>query len=80
MMSCRELTELITEYLDGALPFGRKLQFQLHLGLCRHCRTYLRQLRKTVSVLGHVPDVEQSLPAPVRDELLQRFRTWKRPN
>jgi anti-sigma factor RsiW len=76
MLSCRDLTELVTEYLEGALPLRDRLRFQLHLGMCTHCRAYLRQMRQTISVLGRLPD--EPIPDAVRAELLRRFRGWKR--
>jgi anti-sigma factor RsiW len=75
MITCRELTELITDYLEGRLGLGDRLRFQLHLGLCRHCRAYLRQMRATVSALGRLPG--EGPPPEVEAELLRRFRGWK---
>ena len=77
MLSCRELAELITDYLEGALSLPDRVRFQLHLGLCRHCRAYLRQMRQTLRLVGKLPD--QPMPAEVKDELLRRFRGWARP-
>lgn len=71
-MTCRELTEGVTDYLQGMLPAGRWLRFQLHLGLCRGCRAYLSQMRRTVRALGALPDAPP--PPDVRAELLRRFR------
>ena len=75
MLSCQQLTELCTDYLEGRLPFGQRLSFQLHLGMCRHCRAYLRQMRSTVATLGCLP--AEPMPADVQQELLARFRDWK---
>ncbi|HEY3353206.1 MAG TPA: zf-HC2 domain-containing protein [Polyangia bacterium] len=74
-MTCRELTQLITDYLDGRLGPWRWVSFQLHLGLCRDCRRYLRQMRLTVAALGAIP--VDPPDAGTRDELLRRFRTWR---
>jgi predicted anti-sigma-YlaC factor YlaD len=75
MMTCRELTQLVSDHLEGALSLSERLRFQLHLGLCRNCRAYLRQMRQTLRILGRLPS---ELPAaPARDELLARFRAWK---
>jgi len=74
-MTCRELTELVTDYLEKKLSFLDRLRFQLHIGLCSGCRAYLSQVRQTVRVLGHLPP--ESFPPEIRDELLNRFRSWK---
>lgn len=75
MLTCRELTELVTDYLEGAMSLGDRLRFQFHLGMCKHCRAYLRQMRQTIDLLGRLP--EEPIPDPVRAELLRRFRGWK---
>jgi anti-sigma factor RsiW len=71
MLTCQQLTELITEYLEGQLSFWRWLEFQMHLGMCRHCRAYLRQMKATIRTLGHLPT--ESMPPDVKAELLRRF-------
>jgi predicted anti-sigma-YlaC factor YlaD len=77
MLTCRELVALVTEYLEGSLSLPDRLRFQLHLGLCRNCRSFLRQMRRTVEVLPRLQR-EEAIPPGVRDELLVRFRDWKR--
>jgi len=76
MAYCRTLTELVTDYLEGRLSTGERLRFQLHLGLCRHCRAYLKQMKLTVRKLGQLP--AEPMPAEVKAELLARFRGWAR--
>ena len=75
MLSCRELAELITDYLEGALSLPDRVRFQLHLGLCRHCRAYLRQLKETAAALHQLPAA--LLPPEFEAELLHRFQGWK---
>jgi predicted anti-sigma-YlaC factor YlaD len=75
MITCQELTELVTDYLEHRLPFLDRVRFQLHLGMCGNCRAYLHQMRKTVETLGHVP--ADPIEPEVRDKLLDRFRNWK---
>ena len=75
MISCREMTELITSYLEGRLSFGQWLSFQMHLGMCRHCRAYLQQMRMTVRLTGQIG--AEPMPADVEAELLRRFRDWQ---
>lgn len=75
MLSCKEITQLVTEYVEGTLPLRDRIRFQLHIGMCRHCRAYLRQMRLTAKTLGYLPEPE--LPPDVESELLSRFETWK---
>jgi anti-sigma factor RsiW len=75
MLSCKQLTELVTDYLEGKLSLADRLKFQMHLGMCKHCRAYLRQMKVTIETLGHLP--AEPIPDGVRDELLERFKSWK---
>ena len=75
MLTCKEMTELVTDFLEGRLPPGRWLKFQMHVGLCRHCRAYLRQMRlvvRTMSALAADP-----IPDHVHDALMKHFADWK---
>lgn len=76
MLSCKEVTELVTEYLEGQLSLGRWLSFQAHVGMCRHCRAYLRQMRATIATLGELP--AEPLDQAAHEELMRRFDGWKR--
>lgn len=76
MLSCREMSELVTDYVEGRLPWALRMQFLLHLALCRHCQRYLRQLKRCRDTLGRMPD--EPIPEPVMDDLLHRFRYWKK--
>lgn len=72
-MNCDELVELVTAYLDGALPPEDERRVTDHLAECEGCTTYVAQFRTTVATLGRLP-TEQELPAPVRESLLAAFR------
>lgn len=75
-LSCQELAELVTDYLEGALPAAERLRFEAHLAICTGCRHYLEQMRQTISLLGQL--TEESIPEPAKQELLGAFRNWKR--
>lgn len=75
-LSCQELADLITEYLEGSMGFADRVRFQIHLGFCSGCRNYLGQMKSTIRILGKLPP--EPMPTEVRDELLNRFRTWKK--
>ena len=74
MLVCRDVTELVTDFVEGRMSFWYRVRFQLHLGMCRHCREYVRQMRKTRRLLGDSP---HEPPSPeVEAELLRRFKDW----
>lgn len=69
---CREFVELVTDYLEGALPESERARFEAHLGLCDGCEAYFEQMQVTIRTLG-------SMPAPppdpeTRAQLLRAFR------
>jgi anti-sigma factor RsiW len=75
-LTCRELVELVTEYVEGALAPADSERFEAHLSGCEGCTNYLRQMRKTVEVLGELR--EQDLEPDARDALLVAFRRFRR--
>jgi MFS family permease len=50
-LACQELVELVTDYLDGALPPDLKNKFQQHLNGCGGCAEYVRQVGLTIRAL-----------------------------
>jgi anti-sigma factor RsiW len=74
-MTCRELVELVTDYLEGRLAEGDRRQFDEHLDECPDCSEYVEQMRQTVRALGTLS--EDSLSRPARDTLLDAFKTWR---
>ena len=74
--ACRELVELVTDYLEGQLGPLERVRFEEHLTDCSGCRTYLEQMRQTLAALGRLP--EESLSPEARDALLEAFRDWPR--
>ncbi len=77
-MTCRELTELVTDYLEVRLSFVERVRFQVHLGLCHDCRAYLKQMKGLVEKLGGVPLPVPPPPPAVQAELVERFRNFQR--
>ncbi|MFN8475739.1 MAG: zf-HC2 domain-containing protein [Anaerolineae bacterium] len=75
-MTCQELVELVTEYLEGTLSPTDRERFEAHLPNCRGCRNYLEQLRQTIRTLGRLS--EETVSSEARDTLLAHFRDWKR--
>lgn len=74
-MTCQELVELVTEYLEGTLSDLDRARFEEHVALCPMCQVHLEQLRVTVRELGTLR--EQDIDPGVLAELQERFRTWR---
>jgi anti-sigma factor RsiW len=75
-MSCRELVELVTAYLENVLSVEDRMRFETHISGCDGCTTYLEQMRMTIQLTGtlRVDDVSREAEAA----LLGVFRDWKR--
>jgi anti-sigma factor RsiW len=71
-LACREFVDLITAYLEDALPPDEADAVRAHLAVCRGCEEYLAQMRRTIALLGHVPVA--TLSAEACDELVAAFR------
>jgi anti-sigma factor RsiW len=74
-LTCQELVELVTDYLDGVLSAEEVGRFEEHLLSCGPCVMHVEQMRETIRVAGAVSadDLEQA----VADDLLSAFRTWR---
>jgi anti-sigma factor RsiW len=75
-ITCQEVVELVTDYLEGALPEDETSLFEQHLNFCDGCVWYVDQLRTTVATVGQIR--EEDVPAETREKLLTAFRDWKR--
>lgn len=73
-MTCQELVELVTAYLEGTLPAEQRATFDEHLALCPGCAEYLAEFRTTIRLLGELP--QDSLSSPARERLLAAFSAW----
>ena len=74
-MTCQELVELVTDYLDGALSELDRARFEEHIALCPMCQVHLDQLRVTIRELGSLR--ESDIDPDVLAEMQERFRSWK---
>jgi len=74
-MPCRELVELVTAYLDGALSRGDHERCEEHWRTCPGCRTYLAQMQLIIGSLGRLRRREVGENGAERDRLLDLFRT-----
>jgi anti-sigma factor RsiW len=74
-MTCKELVELVTAYLEDVLDAASRTRFEAHLEKCRGCRNFLDQFRITVRTVGRIHD--DDLDPGFRDRLLEAFRGWR---
>jgi anti-sigma factor RsiW len=75
-LTCQELVELITSYLDDALTSEERQRLERHLTYCHGCRAYLEQMRVTLRLVGRLS--AEDLPDEMRAGLLIAFRSLRK--
>lgn len=76
-ITCREIVQIVNDYVEGALPPAQREAVELHLNLCDGCSDYLAQLRLAIRLTGELP--ADALPAELEEELCLAFRSFERP-
>ena len=56
MLTCKQLVEHSSDYLDAQLPLRGRLSVRLHLAMCVNCRRFIRQMKVSQGVLKNLPD------------------------
>jgi predicted anti-sigma-YlaC factor YlaD len=74
-LTCKEVVELVTDYLENVLLPGTRDRVDAHLAECPGCTAYLEQIQKTIGMLRTL--TEQPVLPGTKQELLQIFRRWK---
>ncbi len=75
-LTCKEMVEIVTDYLEGALSPEDRARFEQHLAVCDGCTYYVEQIRETIRLSGKV--TEDHIPVAQRERLLEAFRDWNR--
>jgi len=69
---CKEVVELVTDYLEGALPRSERRRVDYHLARCPLCTTYLAQMRETLRLTGRL--VPEDLSPEMQREFEDLYR------
>ena len=73
-LTCHEIVDIVTDYLEGALTPDVEERVEAHLALCDGCARYLDQMRETIRLTGML--TEDQIPDEQKRELLEAFRSW----
>lgn len=73
-LTCHEMVEIITDYLEEALQPEDRRRVEEHLAVCDGCTTYLEQMRETIRLTGML--TEEQIPEEQKRQLLDAFREW----
>jgi predicted anti-sigma-YlaC factor YlaD len=72
--TCRQMVELVTDYLEDKLLEEDRLRFDEHIAACGPCSAYLTQMRETIRMTGALR--EEDVPVEAQEHLLRTFREW----
>jgi predicted anti-sigma-YlaC factor YlaD len=75
-VSCSEVVELVTDYLERSLPAYDAALVEQHLNFCEGCIWYVDQIRTTIETVGRIEP--EAVPPEIENQLLAAFREWKR--
>jgi anti-sigma factor RsiW len=74
-LNCRELVDLITDYLERQLSPADRGVFDVHVATCPDCRTYLSQIEATRRAAGRL--TEADIEPEAERALLRAFADWR---
>jgi anti-sigma factor RsiW len=74
-LTCQELVELVTDYVEGILSPEDQARFERQLSICPGCVTYVEQFRETIALTGALR--EEDVPPPARSAMLAQFANWR---
>jgi len=75
MLTCQEMVELVTDYLEDRMDDDTRARFEAHVTECDACTLYIEQMRMTIVALGHIP--AETISPEAEGELLAAFRSWR---
>jgi predicted anti-sigma-YlaC factor YlaD len=75
-LACIEVVEVVTDYLEGAMPARKRRLLEQHLTGCDGCEEYIEQMRRTIETAGRLR--EEDIPPELEERLLVAFESWKR--
>lgn len=76
-ITCREVAEWTSAYLDAHAGEDRNIRIALHLASCAGCEAYVKQIAFVRGVVGSLPEIVTMPAAP--DKLQQALAARRRP-
>ena len=75
-LPCAVFVEMVTDYLDDAIPADLRARLEAHLGICPGCTSILEQIQRVVQMAGRLTEDDvDALPAADREQLMAAFRS-----
>ena len=72
---CRQAVEMVSDYIENALPGDDRQRYERHLAGCQDCTEYLAQMRETIRLAGRLSPSDMS--PEMRDAFADVFRRWR---
>jgi len=69
------MVELVTDYLEGAMPRRLRRRFEAHIAGCEHCSEYLAQMRLTIRLTGRLQSSD--LTPAMRADFGALYERWR---
>lgn len=73
---CREVVEVLTDYLEGVLPVGDRVALEQHLLICEGCTSFLAQLRTSIALTGALH--QEEIPPALMETVLRLYQRRQR--
>jgi len=77
MLTCKEISRLVSESLDRKLPFRLRMEVRLHLMMCNLCRAYRNRtllLRKILRRYDALLEEETSVDSCLSERASARIK------
>jgi hypothetical protein len=74
MLSCKDVTQLISESMDTSLPIGKRIGMRLHLLMCKFCARYERQLLLIRETVRRIAATEEKPGEPPGETLSEEAK------
>ncbi len=71
-LPCRDLVEMVSDYLEGTFDPETEARIRTHLTWCDACSDYVEQIRAITDLSSRLRD--DDVPQRLRREILSAFR------
>jgi hypothetical protein len=74
MLSCRDVTKLLSESMDTSLPIGKRIGVRVHLLMCKFCARYERQILLIRDTVRRIAATEEKPGEPPGETLSEESK------
>jgi anti-sigma factor RsiW len=78
MLTCQQVLDYLSDYVEGRLPEVQAVAFDGHLTVCPPCVDYLRSFRETLAACRSLRNADYEALRPVPTEVVQAIAASRR--